>query len=97
MATIYLTLAQAIDVHRKTVEMSGGGALGHLDLGLLEGVLAHIQNDDYYQLRRKAYAPIFQRLQVPLLSGWQQAHRHHAVRPNAAFQRLPLLHQPIFA
>jgi death-on-curing protein len=48
MTTIYLTLAQAIDVHRKTVEMSGGGALGHLDLGLLEGVLAHIQNDDYY-------------------------------------------------
>jgi death-on-curing protein len=48
MATTYLTLEQAIDVHRKTVEVSGGGALGHLDLGLLEGVLEHIQNDDYY-------------------------------------------------
>ena len=48
MAVTYLTLDQAIDVHRKTVEVSGGGALGHLDLGLLEGVLAHIQNDDYY-------------------------------------------------
>lgn len=48
MATTYLTLAQAIDVHQKTVEVSGGGALGHLDLGLLEGVLEHIQNDDYY-------------------------------------------------
>jgi death-on-curing protein len=48
MAITYLTLEQAIDVHRKTVEVSGGGALGHLDLGTLEGVLAHIQNDDYY-------------------------------------------------
>ena len=48
MAVTYLTLDQAIDVHRKTVEVSGGGALGHLDLGTLEGVLAHIQNDDYY-------------------------------------------------
>jgi death on curing protein len=48
MATTYLTLEQAIEVHQKTVEVSGGGALGHLDLGLLEGVLEHIQNDDYY-------------------------------------------------
>lgn len=48
MPVTYLTLEQAIDVHRKTVEVSGGGALGHLDLGRLEGVLAHIQNDDYY-------------------------------------------------
>jgi len=48
MAFTYLTLVQAIDVHAKTVDVSGGGALGHLDLGLLEGVLQHIQNDDYY-------------------------------------------------
>lgn len=48
MATHYLTLGQAIETHRKTVENSGGGALGHLDLGTLEGVLEHIQNDDYY-------------------------------------------------
>lgn len=48
MAITYLTLEQAIATHAKTVEVSGGGALGHLDLGLLEGVLDHIQNDDYY-------------------------------------------------
>jgi len=48
MATVYLSLGQAIEVHRKTVEVSGGGAMGHLDLGPLEGVLEHIQNDDYY-------------------------------------------------
>jgi death on curing protein len=48
MALTYLTLEQALDVHRKTVEVSGGGALGHLELATLEGVLCHIQNDDYY-------------------------------------------------
>ncbi len=26
-------LEQAIEVHRKTVEKSGGGAIGHLELG----------------------------------------------------------------
>lgn len=48
MAFIYLTLEQAVEVHRKTVEVSGGGAFGHLDLGKLDSVLQHIQNDDYY-------------------------------------------------
>lgn len=48
MSIIYLTLEQAVEVHRKTVEISGGGALGHLDLGKLDSVLQHIQNDDYY-------------------------------------------------
>lgn len=48
MAFLYLTLEQAIEIHRKTVEVSGGGALGHLELGKLESVLEHIQNDDYY-------------------------------------------------
>jgi len=48
MSIIYLTLEQAVEVHRKTVEISGGGALGHLDLGKLESVLQHMQNDDYY-------------------------------------------------
>ena len=48
MVFIYLTLEQAVEVHRKTVEVSGGGALGHLDLGKLESVLQHMQNEDYY-------------------------------------------------
>ncbi|TXI27389.1 MAG: type II toxin-antitoxin system death-on-curing family toxin [Nitrosomonas oligotropha] len=48
MALIYLTLEQVIEIHAKTVEVSGGGTLGHLDLGKLESVLQHIQNDDYY-------------------------------------------------
>ncbi|MDD4439561.1 MAG: Fic family protein [Tissierellia bacterium] len=45
---IYITINQAIEVHGITVDVSGGGAKGHLDLGKLESVLFHIQNDDYY-------------------------------------------------
>lgn len=45
---IYITLEQAIDTHQKTVQYSGGGAFGQLDIGRLDSVLAHIQEDDYY-------------------------------------------------
>lgn len=48
MPLVYLTIEQAIEIHRKTVEVSGGGTLEHLDMGRLESVLEHIQNDDYY-------------------------------------------------
>jgi len=45
---IYLTLDQAIEVHKNTIEVSGGGASGHLDMGPLESALCHMQNDIYY-------------------------------------------------
>lgn len=45
---VYITLEQAKDVHAKTIQYSGGGTLGHFDLGRLESVLMNIQNDDYY-------------------------------------------------
>lgn len=45
---IYLTLEQAETVHRKTIEYSGGGTYEHLDIGKLDSVLQHIQNDEYY-------------------------------------------------
>jgi death-on-curing protein len=48
MALVYITLEQAVETHRKTVEVSGGGALGAMNLGPLESVLEHIQNDLYY-------------------------------------------------
>ena len=48
MAFTYISLQQAIDVHEKTVEISGGGTLGQLHTGDLDSVLCHIQNDDYY-------------------------------------------------
>jgi death on curing protein len=48
MGIVYLSLDQAVEVHRKTVQVSGGGEIGHLDLRKLDSVLSHIQNDDYY-------------------------------------------------
>ncbi len=45
---IYITLDQAIETHRNTVSISGGGSLGILGLCKLDSVLSHIQNDDYY-------------------------------------------------
>lgn len=59
MTIIYLTLEQAVEVHSKTVEVSGGGALGHLDLGKLDSVLQHIQNDDYYPTFEYKLAHLF--------------------------------------
>ena len=48
MSLVYITLNQAIDIHDKTIDISGGGIKGHLSLGMLESCLEHIQNDDYY-------------------------------------------------
>lgn len=44
----YITIEQTIEIHAKTVQYSGGGALAHFDLGRLESVLQNIQIDDYY-------------------------------------------------
>lgn len=45
---MYINIEQALEIHRKTVEVSGGGTIGLLDRGKLESVLYNIQNDDYY-------------------------------------------------
>lgn len=44
----YITLEQAVEIHRKTIQYSGGGTFEHFDLGRLDSVLQNIQNDDYY-------------------------------------------------
>ena len=44
----YITLEEAIRIHKLTISHSGGGMMGHFDLGTLENVLQNIQNDDYY-------------------------------------------------
>lgn len=45
---IYITLEQAKIIHQKTIQYSGGGTYEHLDLGRLDSILEHIQNDGYY-------------------------------------------------
>lgn len=59
MALVYLTLEMAIATHAKTVEVSGGGAQGALELGKLESVLEHIQNDDYYPTLEEKLTHLF--------------------------------------
>jgi len=46
---IYITdIREVIEIHKKTIEVSGGGADGIIDVGLLESAIEHIQNDLYY-------------------------------------------------
>ena len=47
MKLIYFEIDYAVRVHDNVLEKSGG-MRGTLDLGRLESVLTHIQNDDYY-------------------------------------------------
>jgi len=42
------SIADIIEIHRKTVEISGGGTDGIIDTGSLEAAIDFIQNDDYY-------------------------------------------------
>lgn len=48
MAFRYLTLEDAIETHKVTVAVSGGGSHGHLNISQLGSVLHHIQNDVLY-------------------------------------------------
>lgn len=48
MTLVYLTIEQVIEIHRMTVEISGGGIIGSLDTKKMDSVLQHIQNDEYY-------------------------------------------------
>ncbi len=45
---LYINRAQAEITHLKTIEFSGGGSTGVINIGYLDSVLDHIQNDDYY-------------------------------------------------
>ena len=68
MPIIYPTLEQAIEVHRKTVEVSGGGSIGLLNTDALDSALNHIQNNDYYpSFEDKLTYLFFQCLQISLL------------------------------
>ncbi len=42
------TIDEVIEIHLKTIEISGGGTTGIINTGSLEAALIHIQNDLYY-------------------------------------------------
>lgn len=44
----YITLQEALQIHRMTIHHSGGGDLGQIKPEQLESTLEFIQNDDYY-------------------------------------------------
>ena len=48
MSIQYITIEQAIETHKKTIQYSGRGLEGQLNIGQLESVLEHIKNDEYY-------------------------------------------------
>ena len=41
-------IEEVITIHNKTVEISGGGTKGIINIGSLEAALEHIRNDLYY-------------------------------------------------
>jgi death-on-curing protein len=45
---IYISIEQAEQTHRKTIEYSGGGSYSEINIGYLYSALELIQNDDYY-------------------------------------------------
>jgi death-on-curing protein len=49
MAYIYFkSINEIIGIHQKTIEASGGGTIGIINLHSLECAIDQIQNDDYY-------------------------------------------------
>ena len=46
--TIYISLEQAKAVMKNTLLISGEGDYCEYDIGKLDSVLTHIQNDEYY-------------------------------------------------
>jgi death-on-curing protein len=49
MKIVYFSnIDEVILLHEKTIEISGGGTTGIINLNSLHAALEHIQNDDYY-------------------------------------------------
>lgn len=44
----YISVEKAIDIYEKSIQYSGGTIAGVLNQGVLESVLALVQNDSYY-------------------------------------------------
>ena len=93
---LYLNENQVVEIHRKTVEVSGGGALGVLRINDLFGVLEHLKNDDYYPSFSEKIAHLF--FCACKFHGFQDgnkriAHSYHPVHSDAPSKWLSLLRE----
>jgi len=59
MPFVYLTVDQAVEIHQKTIEVSGGGIAGLRDRASLESILTSIQDDGYYQTFEEKVTHLF--------------------------------------
>ena len=84
---IYLTLDQAIVIHKKTIQYSGGGTYEHFDLGRLESVLQNIQNDDYYPTFEEKLTHLFY-CTCLLYTSWSAAFRFSVMPSCNAIRRV---------
>lgn len=49
MPIVYINdISEVVSLHLKSIEVSGGGTTGVINLNSLHAALEHIQNDDYY-------------------------------------------------
>jgi death-on-curing protein len=48
MTTVYLTVAQVLEVRALVLEATGTEPVGAIKLGDIESILGHCQNNDYY-------------------------------------------------
>ena len=79
---IYLTLEQAEVIHKKTIKYSGGGIYEYLDIGKLDSVLQHIQNDEYYptfviSCHIYSFAPVNFTVLLTAIKGLQSRYRYN--------------------
>ncbi len=63
---IYISLEQAKEIIKNTLVISGEGDYCEYNIGLLDSVLTHIQNDDYY--------PTFEKKLTHLIFGANKSH-----------------------
>ena len=60
MSVSYISdINEVVSLHLKTIEVSGGGTTGILNLNSLNAALDHIQNDDYYPTFEDKLAHLF--------------------------------------
>lgn len=83
MKILYLSMEEVLQTYQRTIEYSGGGASGTINVEALEGALAHIQNDDYYPTFEEKLTHLF--YSVCQLHCFQDGNKRIAIALGAYF------------